>query len=95
MRIYTLLCHSRLGSLSVASYDSQGYGGGILTRFHTGNDHSSGGQYFIKRKPRRDNTAPNSSYIEYVHCRGNVPADALPSYKAKEWRTDAGNKAIS
>jgi hypothetical protein len=25
-----------LGSLFVASYDSQGYGGGILTRFHTG-----------------------------------------------------------
>jgi hypothetical protein len=25
-----------LGSLSVASYDSQGYGGGILTRLHTG-----------------------------------------------------------
>jgi hypothetical protein len=26
-----------LGSLYVASYDSQGYGGGILTRLHTGN----------------------------------------------------------
>jgi hypothetical protein len=25
-----------LGSLSVTSYDSQGYGGGILTRLHTG-----------------------------------------------------------
>jgi hypothetical protein len=25
-----------LGSLFVASYDSQGYGGGILTRLHTG-----------------------------------------------------------
>jgi hypothetical protein len=25
-----------LGSLSVASYDSQGYGGGILSRLHTG-----------------------------------------------------------
>jgi hypothetical protein len=25
-----------LGSLSVASYDSQGYGGGIVTRLHTG-----------------------------------------------------------
>jgi hypothetical protein len=24
-----------LGSLSVTSYDSQGYGGGILTRHHT------------------------------------------------------------
>jgi hypothetical protein len=24
-----------LGSLSVASYDSQGYGGGILSRIHT------------------------------------------------------------
>jgi hypothetical protein len=31
-------CRGRrlLGSLSVASYDSQGYGGGILTRHHTG-----------------------------------------------------------
>jgi hypothetical protein len=26
-----------LGSLFVASYDSKGYGGGILTRLHTGN----------------------------------------------------------
>jgi hypothetical protein len=26
-----------LGSLSIASYDSQGYGGDILTRFHWGN----------------------------------------------------------
>jgi hypothetical protein len=26
--------HLRLGSLSVASYNSQGYGGGILTRLH-------------------------------------------------------------
>jgi hypothetical protein len=26
-----------LGSLSVASYDSQGYGGGILSRLLTGN----------------------------------------------------------
>jgi hypothetical protein len=25
-----------LGSLSVAIYDSQGYGGGIITRLHTG-----------------------------------------------------------
>jgi hypothetical protein len=25
-----------LGSLYVASYDSQGFGGGILTRLHTG-----------------------------------------------------------
>jgi hypothetical protein len=25
-----------LGSLFVASYDSQGYGGGFLTRLHTG-----------------------------------------------------------
>jgi hypothetical protein len=28
---HVLLSHLRLGSLSVASYDSQGYGGGILT----------------------------------------------------------------
>jgi hypothetical protein len=28
--------HRALGSLSVASYDSQGYGEGILTRLHTG-----------------------------------------------------------
>jgi hypothetical protein len=33
---HTLLSHLRLGSLSVASYDSQGYGGGILSRLHTG-----------------------------------------------------------
>jgi hypothetical protein len=33
---HILLVHLRLGSLSVASYDSQGYGAGILTRLHTG-----------------------------------------------------------
>jgi hypothetical protein len=33
---HILLSHLRLGSLSVASYDSQGYHGGILTRLHTG-----------------------------------------------------------
>jgi hypothetical protein len=30
------LSHSRQSSLSVASYDSQGYGGGILTCLHAG-----------------------------------------------------------
>jgi hypothetical protein len=34
----SLLPHLRLGSLSVASYDSQGYGGGILSRLHTDAD---------------------------------------------------------
>jgi hypothetical protein len=33
------LCSQALGSLFVASYDSQVYGGGIRTRFYTG--HSS------------------------------------------------------
>jgi hypothetical protein len=33
---HTLPSHLRLCSLFVASYDSQGHGGGILTRFHTG-----------------------------------------------------------
>jgi hypothetical protein len=32
----TQLYPQALGSLSVASYDSQGYGGGIRTRLHTG-----------------------------------------------------------
>jgi hypothetical protein len=30
-----LLSHLRLGALSVAFYDSQGYGGGILSLLHT------------------------------------------------------------
>jgi hypothetical protein len=34
-----------LGSLFVASYDSQGYGGGIRTRLHVGNASSHVGQY--------------------------------------------------
>jgi hypothetical protein len=33
-RVARLYPHS-LGSLFIASYDSQGYGGGILTYFHT------------------------------------------------------------
>jgi hypothetical protein len=31
-RHHILLCHLKLGSLSVASYGSQGYGGGVITR---------------------------------------------------------------
>jgi hypothetical protein len=34
--ITILYRHLRLCSLYIASYDSQGYGGGILTRLHTG-----------------------------------------------------------
>jgi hypothetical protein len=30
------LCPQAPGSLFVASYDTQGYGGGILSRLHTG-----------------------------------------------------------
>jgi hypothetical protein len=33
---HSLLSHLRLGPLSVVSYDSQGYGWGILTHLHTG-----------------------------------------------------------
>jgi hypothetical protein len=33
---HILLSHLSLNSLFVASYDSQGYSGGILTRLHTG-----------------------------------------------------------
>jgi hypothetical protein len=35
-RNYVLLFHLRLDSLFVASYDSQGYGGGIVSRLHAG-----------------------------------------------------------
>jgi hypothetical protein len=37
-----------LGSLSVVSYDSQGYGGGILIRLHMGMTDSEGKQQFIR-----------------------------------------------
>jgi hypothetical protein len=36
-----------LGSISVASYDSQGYGGGMLTRVHTGQNYSSSSSSYI------------------------------------------------
>jgi hypothetical protein len=36
IRYHILVSNLRLGSLSVASYDSQGYGGGILARLHMG-----------------------------------------------------------
>jgi hypothetical protein len=35
-RDHISLSHLRLGSLFIASHDSEGYGGGILTRLHTG-----------------------------------------------------------
>jgi hypothetical protein len=41
----TQLYSQALGSLFVASYDSQGYGGGIRTRLHTGL-HSAGKRDF-------------------------------------------------
>jgi hypothetical protein len=37
---YTLPSHLRLGSLFVASYESQGYGGSILSRLHTSQSQS-------------------------------------------------------
>jgi hypothetical protein len=40
---HILLSHFRLGSLFVAFYDSQGYGGGIITCIHTGPLFSDGG----------------------------------------------------
>jgi hypothetical protein len=36
-----------LGSLFVASYDSQGYGGGILTRLHTKSKMKSLGKKYV------------------------------------------------
>jgi hypothetical protein len=36
-----------LGSLFVASYDSQGYGGGIRPRLHTGSLYKEGNQIKI------------------------------------------------
>jgi hypothetical protein len=54
-----------LGSLFVASYDSQGYGGGIVTRLYPGWTLVSGNwsPLYSVSTDRRENTAFNSSSV--------------------------------
>jgi hypothetical protein len=61
-------------SLFVASYDSQGHGGGIRSRLYTVESESMNA--FLCVLPPRP-TVPLS--LVPIHCCGNVPSDPLPS----------------
>jgi hypothetical protein len=65
----TQLYPQTLGSLFAASYDSQGYGGGIRTCLHAGNEHSSASMLPSSLgADRKGNTAYDSSYsVAYVY----------------------------
>jgi hypothetical protein len=56
------LCPRALGSLSVASYDSHGCGGGILSRLHTGSYAMGIGTFSpgVKRQEREANHSPET-----------------------------------
>jgi hypothetical protein len=63
-RDHILLCHLRLGSLFVASYNSRGYGGGILSHLHKVKMHfRTADSPFIKTRAPTENDASNNSAI--------------------------------
>jgi hypothetical protein len=69
-----LLYPGALGSLYVASYDSQGYSGGILTLRHTGH-----GRDLIACFPYRKRRSQQFYCCLYTLCRRNVSVRQLPS----------------
>jgi hypothetical protein len=67
------LCPQTLGSLFVASYDSQGYGGGIRTRLHAGEARTPQktplpkSSIVASRRYRMDRVENTTSQL--LHCR--------------------------
>jgi hypothetical protein len=71
-----LLCHQVLGSLFVASYVSQGYGGGIRTRLHTGSwSYRLTTNYNILGTKRAENTFP---LLMFYCCLVVRPENTIP-----------------
>jgi hypothetical protein len=69
-----------LGSLFIASYDSQSYGGGIRPRFHTGDSLNSNSLASFFCTNRTGNIVPNNSSIVACVCsRGNLFAEPRSS----------------
>jgi hypothetical protein len=72
-----------LSSPFVASYDSQGYGGGIRSRLHTGWGYTEPQAVLRYDTVRVENdTSKNSSIAVCIHCRWNVFTEPLPSNHA-------------
>jgi hypothetical protein len=75
--------------LFVASYDSQGHGGGIRPRFHTGYSlpifHSLRTEYLIRHGPHRKHRMQQFYYCMCIRCRANVFTEALPSNNHIFW----------
>jgi hypothetical protein len=64
-----------LDSLLVASYDSQGYGGGIRIRFHTGFTGSLV-QLVLVIKPR-DEPNRKHPFLQLLYCRVTLPPSRI------------------
>jgi hypothetical protein len=71
------ICPRALGSLSVASYDSQGYGGGILSRLHTGSNAVASGPHYINLLCQHRNHRVLFCCVT-ISCRRNVLTVSLP-----------------
>jgi hypothetical protein len=69
-----------LGPLSVTSYDSQGYGGGIQNRLHTGMVLASAAVLAIQPRHRahRKQFPTFFDCCTLIRCRGNVLTQPLP-----------------
>jgi hypothetical protein len=79
--------------LSVASYDSQGYGGGIRTRLHTGLNELMNGLSFYnsRRTEERPLQPPVRVLVCSIRCHGNV----LTNFCGINVREFRGNALIS
>jgi hypothetical protein len=74
----TQLCPQALGSLFIASYDSQGYGGGTRTRFSAGTTTTV--LFVLVIQPRH---GPHRKllfhYCVFSRCWGNMSTELFPS----------------
>jgi hypothetical protein len=77
--VTTIYCLRFETSLFVASYDSQGYGGGIRPRLHTGVSllRTVGLRYISLGTDRTENAASNNSSIVVYVCFGHYLATAI------------------
>jgi hypothetical protein len=64
-----------LGSILVASYDSQGYGGGILSRLHTGPNGFVASCNFDTRRAMPPQSAQSQNTLARLSCALVVSRD--------------------
>jgi hypothetical protein len=88
-----------LGSLFVASYDSQGYGGGIRRRLHAGWWYVDPQSLLLYDTDGIENEVSSSSVVAHIRCRGNVFIGPLPNNDRRiqihtDWSRDFWNKPL-